>query len=195
VIVVSRVIAGTAGGRRLVMPPGRATRPTADRAREGLFSTLTALLGGLSGASVLDLYAGSGAVGLEAASRGASRVVLVEREPAAARTAQANIDSLDLPSVELWVGAVEPLLTRGRPAGDPESDGDGAFDVAFLDPPYADSVDAALAALVDGGWLAAGAVVAVERASRGSGPTWPVGLIELRSRRYGEATLWYGRRS
>ncbi|MGV9778586.1 RsmD family RNA methyltransferase, partial [Streptosporangium sp. NPDC003464] len=77
---MSRVIAGSAGGRRLAVPPGRGTRPTSDRAREGIFSTVGSLLGALDGARVLDLYAGSGAVGLEALSRGAAHALLVESD-------------------------------------------------------------------------------------------------------------------
>jgi 16S rRNA (guanine966-N2)-methyltransferase len=182
---MSRVIAGVAGGRRLVMPAGSATRPTADRAREGLFSTLTSLRGSLVGAAFLDLYAGSGAVGLEAASRGAAPVVLVERAPSALHAMRANREALDLAAVEIRGEPVERALAAAPSA---------AFDVVFLDPPYSDPVDGVLGALVDGGWLAPDAVVAVERATREAPPAWPVGIDVLRSRRYGEATLWYGRR-
>ena len=177
---MSRVIGGTAGGRRLLMPRGRGTRPTSDRMREGLFS---ALGGDLSGRSFLDLFAGSGAVGLEAASRGAMPVVLVERDPAALRALRSNVDTLDLPSVEVRAQPVGSFL-----AGEPS-----AYDVVFLDPPYADSVDEVLARLVDGGWLAADAVVVVERSARGEALRWPAGIEGDRSRRYGEGILWYGR--
>jgi 16S rRNA (guanine966-N2)-methyltransferase len=183
---MSRVIAGVAGGRRLVVPVGGATRPTSDRAREGLFSTLTSLRGSLDGASFLDLYAGSGAVGLEAASRGATRVLMVERDPKALRAVRANIDTLALPGVELRGEPVERALAAVATA---------AYDVVFLDPPYTDPVDTVLEQLADGGWLAEDAVICVERASRGGAPAWPAGIEPLRSRRYGEATLWYGRRS
>ena len=182
---MSRVIAGTAGGRRLVTPAGSATRPTTDRAREGLFSTLTSLRGSLAGAGFLDLYAGSGAVGLEAASRGATEVVLVERDPQALRACRANVEALALPGVEIRGEPVERVLAR--PAG-------RGFDVVFVDPPYADPIEPVLAALLAGGWVAAGGIVAVERATRGGGPGWPAGFEPLRSRRYGEASLWYGRR-
>lgn len=183
---MSRVIAGIAGGRRLVMPTGDATRPTAERAREGLFSTLTSLRGSLVGASFLDLFAGSGAVGLEAASRGATTVVLVERDPKALRALRANIDALALAGVEIRGEPVERVLAH--PAAMP-------YDVVFVDPPYSDPVVAVLEGLVAGGWLALAAIVAVERATREAPPAWPSGLEALRSRRYGEATLWYGRRS
>jgi 16S rRNA (guanine966-N2)-methyltransferase len=182
---VSRVIAGVAGGRRLAVPPGSATRPTSGRAREGLFSTLTSLRGSLQGAGFLDLFAGSGAVGLEAASRGASRVVLVERDPAALRAMRANVATLDLRGVEIRGEPVERVLANPASA---------SYDVVFADPPYADPVDPILLRLLDGGWLAAQAVVAVERASRDPQPAWPAGIEAVRSRRYGEATLWYGRR-
>src|SRR5262245_57126340 len=94
---VTRVIAGTAGGRRIAVPPGRDTRPTSDRAREGLFPTVHSLLGELDGLRVVDLFAGSGAVGLEALSRGAGHVLLVESSPRAVKVIKANIDALGLP--------------------------------------------------------------------------------------------------
>jgi 16S rRNA (guanine966-N2)-methyltransferase len=183
---MTRVIAGVAGGRRLVVPAGASTRPTADRAREGLFSTLTAIRGSLDGAAVLDLYAGSGAVGLEAASRGAGRVLLVENDAKAVQAVRANIAALDLPGVEIRPEPVERVLATEPVAG---------FDIVFLDPPYSEPVTDAVGQLVSGGWLAPGAIVAAERASRGPDMSWPDGIEPLRARRYGEATLWYGRRS
>jgi 16S rRNA (guanine966-N2)-methyltransferase len=182
---VSRVIGGVAGGRRLVVPAGPGTRPTADRAREGLFSTLTSLLGALAGVAFLDLFAGAGAVGLEAASRGAGPVVLVERDRQALRALQANVGALALPGITVRAEPVERVLAGTPPNG---------FDVVFLDPPYADPVDAVLDRVVVGGWLSAGGVLAVERAWRGAAPVWPAGIEALRSRRYGQAALWYGRR-
>lgn len=178
---MSRIIGGVAGGRRLVMPRGRGTRPTSDRMREGLFS---ALGGDLSGRSFLDLYAGSGAVGLEAASRGAARVVLVERDAAALRALRANVESLDLPQVDVRAQSVGSFL-----AAEPF-----AYDVVFLDPPYAETVEEVLIAVVANGWLAADAVVVVERSSRDAPLAWPAGIDADRSRRYGDGTLWYGRR-
>lgn len=183
---MSRIVAGVAGGRRLVTPSGPGTRPTADRTREALFSTLVSLRGELAGAAFLDLYAGSGAVGLEAASRGARLVTLVERDPAALRALRANVATVGLDTVEVRASAVERLLANAAAA---------PYDVVFLDPPYADPVDRTLAFLVDRGWLAAGAVTVVERASRGAPPAWPEGLAAVRDRRYGAGTLWYGRRS
>jgi 16S rRNA (guanine966-N2)-methyltransferase len=185
---VTRVIAGAARGRRRAVPPGRLTRPTSDRAREGLFSTLTAIRGPLAGARVLDLYAGSGAVGLEALSRGAARVLFVEADPGAARVIRGNLAAVALPGGHLVTGRVERVLARGP-------DGEPGYDLVVADPPYAaagDDVTAMLAALRDGSWLAPGAVVAVERASRSEPVCWPPGYAPDRSRRYGEATFWYG---
>jgi len=187
---VTRIVAGALGGRRLTVPAGDRTRPTTDRVREALFGTLSSLVE-LSGARFADLYAGSGAVGLEALSRGAERVLLVEADPRVARVARENVAALSAgPAVRLVVGKVAQVLAAG-PDGPP-------YDVVFADPPYAvpaDELTATLAALVDGGWLAAGAVVAVERSSRSPAPAWVPGLTAERSRRYGETTLWYGRGS
>ncbi len=184
-----RIVGGAARGRPLAAPPGRDTRPTSDRAREGLFSTLESLRGlDWDGARVLDLYAGSGAVGLEALSRGAAAAVLVESDVRAAAVIRRNAESVGLPGARVVVDRVERFL--GGPAT--------AYDVVFADPPYAvpdEEVTAMLAALADGGWLATDAVVVVERATRGAGPAWVRGLAAERSRRYGETTLWYGRRS
>lgn len=127
---MTRVIAGTAGGRRLAVPPGTGTRPTSDRAREGLFSTWQSLLGGpLEGDRVLDLYAGSGAIGLEALSRGAAHTLLVEADPRAARTIRENVKSLGLPGAEVRSGKAEQIIRTGAP--------DTPYDLVFLDPPYA----------------------------------------------------------
>ncbi len=113
---MTRIIAGLAGGRRLTVPPGRSTRPTSDRTREGLFGTVTAIRGGLDGAAVLDLYAGSGAVGLESLSRGAADALLVESDARAARVIRANIDAVALPGARLLADRVDRVLASG-PAG------------------------------------------------------------------------------
>jgi 16S rRNA (guanine966-N2)-methyltransferase len=179
---MSRIIGGTAGGRRLVMPKGRGTRPTSDRVREGLFSSLG---GDLSGRSFLDLYAGSGAVGLEAASRGARPVVLVERDPRALTALRANAAAIALPDVSVRAEPVSRFLADPPPV---------KFDVVFIDPPYADDVDHVLTQLLEAAWLAADAVVVVERATRDGEPLWPPQMATDRSRGYGDSTLWYGRR-
>ncbi|GAA1665608.1 16S rRNA (guanine(966)-N(2))-methyltransferase RsmD [Nonomuraea maheshkhaliensis] len=183
---MTRIIAGTAGGRRLAVPPGRGTRPTSDRAREGILLTLDSLRG-LRGARVLDLYAGSGAVGLETLSRGAAEAVLVESDPKAVRTIRANVGTLGLAGARVVADKVERLLAK--PA-------DGPYDIVFADPPYAvsgDDVQKVLELLRDNDWLADEALVAFERETRGKPLMWPEGYVEERVRRYGEASVWYGR--
>jgi len=185
---VTRVIAGAAGGRRLAVPPGDRTRPTSDRTREALFSAMESMRGGLEGARVLDLYAGSGAVALESLSRGAGHALLVECDAKVLRTLRANVRTLGLPGADVAAEKVERLLA-GPPGGP-------AYDVVFADPPYklADSaVEEVLRELLRSGWLAPAAVVVVERSSRGAPLRWPAGLVGVRERRYGEGTLWYGR--
>ncbi|MFF5564961.1 16S rRNA (guanine(966)-N(2))-methyltransferase RsmD [Streptomyces sp. NPDC012623] len=185
---MTRVIAGAAGGRRLAVPPGTGTRPTSDRAREALFSSWESLLGTLEGSRVADLYAGSGAVGLEALSRGAAHALLVEADARAARTVRDNVRALGLPGAEVRHAKAEQTVT-GPPPGDP-------YDLVFLDPPYAvtdDGLREILLTLRTGGWLGADAVATVERSTRGGEFSWPAGFEPLRSRRYGEGTLWYGR--
>ncbi|MDQ6650000.1 MAG: 16S rRNA (guanine(966)-N(2))-methyltransferase RsmD [Actinomycetota bacterium] len=184
---MTRIIAGAAGGRRLAVPSGTATRPTADRVREALFSAVTSAVGEPAGARVLDLYAGSGALGLEALSRGAEHALLVEADARVLRTLRANVAALDLPGAEVRADRVERVLASSPPA---------AYDLALADPPYAldaADVDAVLSALAANGWLAPGALVVLERSSRGRPPAWPQGVQGTLSRRYGEATLWYGR--
>jgi 16S rRNA (guanine966-N2)-methyltransferase len=194
---VARVIAGEAGGRRLAVPDGRDTRPTSDRAREGLFATISSVLGSLAGARVLDLYAGSGAVGLEALSRGAEHVLMVEHGARAARVIRQNIEAIGLPGAVVAVGRVERVLARGPGQDDPGQHGPGEhrYDVVFADPPYAMpevEVTQMLSALAEKGWLAPGALVIVERATRSGSLNWPDGFVPDRARRYGEATFWYG---
>jgi len=186
---MTRVIAGRAGGRRLAVPPGNGTRPTSDRAREGLFSTWQSLLGGpLDGERVLDLYAGSGAVGLEALSRGAGHTLLVEADARAARTVRANVKALGLPGAEVKAGRAE-LIIQSPPPEQP-------YGLVFLDPPYAvtdDDLREILITLRVQGWLAEEALVTVERSTRGGEFRWPDGFEAVRARRYGEGTFWYGR--
>jgi 16S rRNA (guanine966-N2)-methyltransferase len=173
----------------LAVPPGQGTRPTSDRAREGLFSTWQSLLGvPLDGERVLDLYAGSGAVGLEALSRGASHTLLVEADARAARTVRENVRSLGLPGAEVRAGKAEQIVRTAPP--------EQPYDIAFLDPPYAVSdheLREILLTLRTEGWLAADALVTVERSTRGGDFRWPESFEALRARRYGEGTFWYGR--
>jgi 16S rRNA (guanine966-N2)-methyltransferase len=119
-----RIVAGRWGGRRLVAPPGRSTRPTSDRVREALFS----ILGPLDGERVLDLFAGSGALGLEALSRGAGEAVLVERAPAALKALRANVEALGA-DAEVVAGDARAYLRAARERG-------AEYDLLFLDPPY-----------------------------------------------------------
>jgi len=189
---VVRVIAGDARGRRLAVPDGRDTRPTGDRAREGLFATIGSIACPLAGARVLDLYAGSGAVGLEALSRGAGHVLLVESAARAARVIRENIKAIGLPGAAVAAGRVERVLARG-----PDRGAAGArYDIVFADPPYAlagEEVSRMLWLLADRGWLAPGALVIVERATRSGPVRWPKEFAAERARRYGDATFWYGR--
>ncbi|MGP3956049.1 16S rRNA (guanine(966)-N(2))-methyltransferase RsmD [Nonomuraea sp. 3N208] len=183
---MTRIIAGSAGGRRLTVPPGRGTRPTSDRAREGIFLTLDSLYG-LHGARVMDLYAGSGAIGLEALSRGAAEAVLVESDPKAIRTIRANVQYLGLEGALVVADKVERVLAKTP---------DAPYDIVFADPPYVvpdAEVLTVLELLRDNGWLVEEGLVAFERESRGKPMMWPEGYVEERVRRYGEASVWYGR--
>ena len=185
---MARVIAGEAGGRRLAVPDGRDTRPTSDRAREGLFATVASIVGPLAGTRVLDLYAGSGAVGLEALSRGAEHVLLVESGARATAVIRQNIEALGLPGATLIPDRVDRVLAHSPP-------GDERYDVAFADPPYAMAdaeISRVLSLLADEGWLARDALVIVERATRSGPVRWPDGFVPDRARKYGEATFWYG---
>ena len=180
---MTRIIAGEARGRRLKVP-GALTRPTSDRVRESLFASLESLVD-LDGTHVLDLFAGSGALGLEARSRGAAEVILVDRAPAVARVITQNIASVALPGVRCERADVRRFL-RGpaRPQ-----------DVVFIDPPYevpAREVEEILAMLFNG-WLTEGAVVVVERGD--ARIRWPTGYTDAWERRFGGThvlrAVWY----
>lgn len=175
-----RVIAGTAKGHRLAVPPGRGTRPTSDRVREALFSSLQPRL---RGARVADLYAGSGALGIEALSRGAAAVTFVERDARVHRVLRENLDHTGLGDrADVLVGDVAQALRAGPPGA--------PFDIALLDPPYrTDSrgMLEVLELLVD--HLAPDALVVVERSTRSPGPGWPSRLRPGRVRRYGDTSL------
>jgi 16S rRNA (guanine966-N2)-methyltransferase len=186
---MTRIIGGSHGGRRLKVPTGQRTRPTTDRVREALFSSLDAEFGSLAGLRFLDLYAGSGAVGLEARSRGAGVVTLVEQDRRIGSLIRTNVAGLGLSRVEVVTAAVARVLGDAPRA---------PYDVVFLDPPYPlpdPDLATDLRRLVDHDWLSPGAVVVVERSTRSAQPAWPPGLTLLRARRYGETTLWYGRAS
>ena len=183
---MTRIVGGDAGGRRIKAPTGDRTRPTSDRVREALFSAVDAAVGSLHGLRFLDVYAGSGAVGLEARSRGAGVVTLVEHDRRTAALIRENIATLGFSQVDVLVAPAVRALARPPRA---------PYDVVFLDPPYAlpvDDVRSVLDALRDGGWLAHDAMVVVERSSRGPELVWPHGFVGDRRKKYGETTLWYG---
>ena len=181
---MTRIVAGAAKGRTLQVPRGSSTRPTSDRVREALFSRLEHE-GVLDGARVLDLFAGSGALGLEAASRGAEHVLLVDSSPAAAAACRRNAAVLGLAQAQVRSQPVASLLAG--PAAVP-------YDLVLLDPPYSlpeQALSASLARLVAGGWLTDHALVVVERSARSPEPRWPAGLARAAERRYGETRLWF----
>ena len=183
-----RVISGSAGGRRLVTAPGSDTRPTADRVKEALFSSL----GVLDQAVVLDLYAGSGALGIEALSRGAGRAVLVEQDPKALEAIRRNLDATGLAGRATVVRTDaarfcrEPSLFRGS----------GPFELVLLDAPYREpqaELYRRVADLRDAGELSDEALVVMERDKRGDDPDPPAWLARERARTYGDTVLRYFR--
>lgn len=187
---VTRIIAGAARGRRLATLDGDTTRPTSDRVREALFSSIASWAGSgsaaeLDGLSFVDLFAGSGAIGLEAASRGASPVVLVEKNRAAAQVIRRNLSSV-APKARLIEGAVEAVVASPAPQ---------AFDVVWADPPYA--LDGALLSVIISdvrrhGWLMSDGLVVVERSARAAELTVPDATATWSSR-YGETQLLFFR--
>lgn len=186
---MTRIIAGSLGGRRIDTPPGDLTRPTSDRVREALFSRVESLLGGLAGCAVLDLYAGSGAIALEALSRGADRAVLVEADRRAAGVIRRNAAQLGLADrADVVTAKVDTAL-----AADPRI----VADLVVADPPYtvaSAALRTTLIRLIAGGWCAPDALLVVERPTRAGPWTFPDDVDDEGSRRYGETSLWYGRR-
>ena len=184
---VTRIISGDAGGRRLRTPEGEGTRPTSDRVREALFSSLEAR-DLIEGAHVMDLYAGSGALGLEASSRGAASVLLVESDASACGSIRANIRDLGVAGARLQSGTVERALDRPASL---------RYDLVLADPPYAvtqDSLAAVLEMLLTHQWLAPEPVLVIERSARAPEPPWPEGISAEGSKRYGETLLWFASR-
>ncbi|MCW2812540.1 MAG: putative methyltransferase [Friedmanniella sp.] len=190
---MSRIIAGSRGGRRLTMPPGDRTRPTTDRVREALFSALTSWNDGgsaeaaesLAGLAFLDLFAGSGAVGLEAASRGAGPVLLVEADRRTALVTRRNAADLQL-SVQVRTDRVEQVAASAAPQ---------PFDLVYADPPYelaTGALEAVVADLLRHGWAVQESLVVLERSRRTPDPTWPDGIRDAWSRSYGETVLHFG---
>lgn len=182
---MTRIVSGAAKGRRLAVPT-KGTRPTSERAREALFNSLRSLLD-VDGARVLDLFAGSGAVGLEALSRGAVAATLVESDRGAAEVLRRNMDTVGLPGATLIRRPVAAVL---------DGESDAPYELVFADPPYAltdGELGGLLRRLLEGHWLAKDAVVIVERSARGGPLNWPDGVAPVMNRRYGEGQLWYGR--
>lgn len=183
---MTRIVGGVAGGRRLQTHRGSTTRPTSDRVREALFSSIESWCGSLSGLRFLDLYAGSGAVGLEAWSRGAGVVTLVEQDRRTSGLIRTNARAIGFPGADVVSATVATMLRRSPTA---------PYDVVFSDPPYpmgSDEVDADLRLLDHHGWLVPGAMVVVERSARSEPPDFPAGFTDHRERRYGDTSLWYG---
>ena len=178
---MTRIIGGVAGGRRIAVPP-QGTRPTTDRVRESLFNIVTARRD-LTGLAVLDLYAGSGALGLEALSRGATSAMFVESDRRAAAVLERNIATLGLPGASLRRGQVATVVAAGaiKPV-----------DLVLADPPYdvgAGEVERLLTALAAGGWVRGGSVTVVERAAASSALSWPGGWEPWPHRVYGDTRL------
>jgi 16S rRNA (guanine966-N2)-methyltransferase len=188
---VTRIISGAAGSLRLEVPKS-GTRPTSDRVREAIFSTLDSW-GFTDGTRVLDLYAGSGALGLEALSRGASEVALVEKNPQAAQVVGHNMKKV-LAALQ-GSGSTSARATVLRQSVQSFLDGappEVLWDVALLDPPYElgeAELAANLTALVP--ILTPDAAVLVERDARSPEPTWPAGLALVRKKAYGDTVLWW----
>lgn len=187
---MTRIVAGRGGGRRLRVPPNT-TRPTSSRVREALFSALEHRLDrSWSEVAVLDAFAGSGAMGLEAWSRGSDEVVLIENDRRAVQTITRNIADLGAHSVLVLRADTWKIGERAAVAATR-----GPFHVLILDPPYADSdvaITGLLARLQAGNWLADGCVAVVERAARGAPWTWPTPWQELTDRRYADTRISIG---
>ena len=190
---MSRIIAGSRGGQRIAMPPGDRIRPTTDRVREALFSAIAAWAGtaaspaeqSLDGLAFCDLYAGSGAVGLEAASRGAGRVLLVERDARMGQLSRRNAEALGL-AVDIVVSPVEQVLRKSSAQ---------PFDVIFADPPYeldTTTVSTQIEQLVTNAWVDEGSLIVVERSRRSPKLVWPDLAAKRWTRAYGETILAFG---
>lgn len=177
---MTRIVAGSAGGRRLRVPP-RGTRPTSERVREAVFSALESA-GRIAAARVLDLYAGSGALGLEALSRGAAGATFVESDGRAAALIRSNAADLGLTG-QVLRGKVTGVLA------DPPA---APFDLVLADPPYGCTELGTVLRLLTAGWLAPGAVLVVEVAARDGDPPWPPGITPGRTRRYGDTAVHWG---
>ena len=179
-----RIVSGSLRGRPIRAPAGEDTRPTSDRARQAVFNILehAPWSDGVGGARVIDLFAGSGAMGLEALSRGAASCLFVESAEPACAAIRANIDAFGL-------GGRARLLKRNATALGSRPPGEAPFNLAFLDPPYGSGLgERALAALAEGGWLAPDAVLVIERGAD-EPPIDPPDYAQVDERRYGAAKM------
>ena len=182
---MTRVIAGQFKGRNLRVPVS-VTRPTTSRVREAIFSTISHKQGDLSDSRVLDLYAGSGALGIEALSRGAAEAVFVELDRKACQVIETNVKELGLNRVQIQNKSVVSELEHKSTKG--------VFDLVLIDAPYTiadDVIDQHLNNLVQNDWLNGDALVVVERTKK-SALTWPEAFAESERREYGDTTIWYG---
>ena len=181
---MTRIVAGSAKGRTLAVPKS-GTRPTSERVREALFSRLDHM-NVLEEATVLDLYAGTGALGLEALSRGASSATLVEKASGAARVATANVRSTGLSA---RVVTADSRAYLGGRSAEPLS---GEVDLVFIDPPY-DLAEEEMTAVLEGlaPWIGPDALVVVERSTRAPVPTWPAFLVLEDTRAWGETVAYF----
>ena len=180
-----RIVAGLYRGKSLISPAGEATRPTSDRARQAVFNILehAPWSPGVRGARVIDLFSGSGALGLEALSREAAFCLFVETDPAARGAIRDNVEALGLFG-QTRIHRRDATDLGPKPAADGE-----AFDLAFLDPPYGKGLGAqALAGLSTGGWLKPGGLIMLERGAAEPQPDFP-GYDGLDTRRYGAARV------
>ena len=184
-----RIIAGLGKGRKLFSPPS-ITRPTSDRAREGLFSSLISTFGTLDGLHFLDLFAGSGAVGVEALSRGAGLVESVESNPVSAEVCEKNFELLknqpDLGKFKVYETTTFEYLNHLA---------NKQFEIIFLDPPYEVTnieIEKILRKIQSNNLLSKFGVIAIERDAKGAPFTWPEGFEEVKIRSYGQGAIHYG---
>jgi 16S rRNA (guanine966-N2)-methyltransferase len=183
-----RIIAGLAKGRNL-LSPSVGVRPTSDRAREALFSTLDSEFGSMNDLHFLDLYCGSGAVSAEALSRGAAFVQAVDKDERATAVARSNHEMLG--KIQ-GVGSSSVITMAVSRFLDKEST--HKFDIVFMDPPYelgSEEVMNTLSLLSKNGFVKPGTVIAIERDSKSKGIAWPSGYVPLKERKYGAATIYY----
>lgn len=185
---MTRVIAGQHKGRTLKVPQS-VTRPTSSRVREAIFSSVEHSHNGMAGLNVLDLFSGSGALALEAISRGATYALMLEHDPKALAAIKENISTLKIRNARVQGGELFNHLKSDQP--------ENAFDVVFADPPYSlpdEKITLLLEVLAQRGWLAADALIVIER-DKYSDFMWPHNFNDISQRTYGDTVVWYGRYS